>query len=176
MVARGEPTMREEACNWEWWCEDELQRHYCLTHCLHYSCADQCTTHNVTTIHEDGAWELARSTPGYNMYCLLISWALGVRQCLHFFTNEHHYARYLLSGGLPKCVHNLEGRHICNDLCSPWWHLSELLGTRLVGPVQSLHTATWHGNDHNHTTEWDPYRNQGDFADGVQWSSVFTSI
>ena len=76
--------MREEACDWERRCEDKLQRHYCLTHCSHYSCADQCATHNVTTIHEDGAWELARSTPGYDMYCLLISQALGVRQYLHF--------------------------------------------------------------------------------------------
>jgi hypothetical protein len=111
--------MREEAHNWEWQCKDELQRYCHLTHCSRYSCADQCATHNVTTVHKDGAWKLDRSTPGYNMYCLLISQALGIRQCLHFFTNGCHYARYFLSGGLPKCMHNLEGGHIRNNLRGP---------------------------------------------------------
>jgi len=49
--------------------------------------------------------------------------------------------------------------------------LSELLGTRLLDQY-SHDTATWRGNDHN-TNRQDPYRNQGDFADGVK-SSVFT--
>jgi hypothetical protein len=88
MVAREEPSMEEEVCEWKWQHADELQQHSCSTYCSHHKCGDQCPMSNATTIHQNGAWGLTRSTSAYNMYCPFISQALGVRQCLYCFTNR----------------------------------------------------------------------------------------
>jgi hypothetical protein len=101
----------------------------------------------VTTVHEDGAWELARSTLGYDMYCLSISQALGIRQCLHFFTNRCHYARYLLSRGYlsartisradTSTMISIVLGDICQNYLVPGWldqysHCTWLLGVAMI--------------------------------------------
>jgi hypothetical protein len=103
---------------------------------------------NVTTILQNGAWQLARSTSAYDTYCPLISRVLGVRQCLHFFTNGlgttqdiSHLGGYLSAHAIssvdtPATISAVLG-DICRNYFGPGWldwysHCTCLLGAVMI--------------------------------------------
>jgi hypothetical protein len=142
-VARGEPSTMEEGRDRE---RDELQQHDCSSYCLRYKCADRRATHNATTVHYNGAWELARSTSGYNTYSPSISRALGVRQHLHFFTNGpattqdiSHLGGYLsahaISSGDTSATMSAVLGDVCRNYLVPGWLDQYSHGIRLLGAV-----------------------------------------
>lgn len=125
---------------------DKLQQHNCSSYCLRYKCADQRATHNATTVHYNGAWELARSTSGYNTYSPSISRALGVRQHLHFFTNGPattqdisrlggYLSAHAISSGDTSATMSAVLGDVCRNYLVPGWLDQYSHGIRLLGAV-----------------------------------------